>query len=77
MTVAAASVWSPTSERALQAYQQRDRSRAHVLDVRFEPPLPSIERLAASEVASRFAVLLDGFASLLSGEIIVGRRDRP
>jgi hypothetical protein len=39
--------------------------------------LPSIERLAASEVASRFAVSLDGFASLLSGEIIVGRRDRP
>jgi hypothetical protein len=64
-----------TGEGALQAYQQQDRSRAHRLDVRFEPPLPPVERLAAGEASSHFTVSLDGFANLISGEVIVHHDD--
>lgn len=64
-----------TGEGALQAYQQQDRSGAHRLDVRFEPPLPPVERLAASEASSHFTVSLDGFVNLISGEVIVRRDD--
>ena len=64
-----------TSEGALQAYQQLDWSRARRLDVRFEPPLPPVEHLAAGEVSSHFTVSLDGFANLLSGEVVVHRDD--
>jgi hypothetical protein len=63
-----------TGEGALQAYQQQDSSRAHRLDVRFEPPLPSVEHLAG-EVSSHFTVSLDGFANLISGEVIVDHDD--
>jgi hypothetical protein len=64
-----------TGEGALQAYQQQDSSRAHRLDVRFEPPLPPVEHLAAGEVWSHFTVSLDGFANLISGEVIVHHDD--
>jgi hypothetical protein len=64
-----------TGEGALQAYQQQDWSRAHTLDVRFEPPLPPVEHLAAGEVSSHFTVSLDGFANLISGEVIVHHDD--
>jgi hypothetical protein len=64
-----------TGEGALQAYQQQDSSRAHRLDVRFEPPLPPVEHLAAGEVSSHFTVSLDGFANLISGEVIVHHDD--
>ena len=64
-----------TGEGALQAYQQQDWSRAHRLDVRFEPPLPPVEHLAAGEVSSHFTVSLDGFANLISGEVIVHHDD--
>ena len=64
-----------TGEGALQAYQQQDWSRAHRLDVRFEPPLPPVEHLAAGEVSSHFTVSLDGFANLISGEVIVHHED--
>jgi len=48
---------------------------AHRLEVRFEPPLPSVERLAAPEAASRFSVSLDGFSNLLSGDVTARRSD--
>ena len=64
-----------TGEGALQAYQQHDWSKAHMLDVRFEPPLPPVEHLAAGEVSSHFTVSLDGFSNLISGEVIVHHDD--
>jgi hypothetical protein len=64
-----------TGEGALQAYQQQDWNRAHRLDVRFEPPLPPVEHLAAGEVSSHFTVSLDGFANLISGEVVLHRDD--
>lgn len=64
-----------TGEGALQAYQQQDRSGTHKLDVRFEPPLPPVERLAAGEASSHFTVSLDGFADLISGEVVLNRDD--
>jgi hypothetical protein len=64
-----------TGEGALQAYQQQDWSRAHRLDVRFEPPLPPVEHLAAGEASSHFTVSLDGFANLISGEVIIHHDD--
>src|SRR5579863_799097 len=57
-----------TTDGALKAYQRFDWSKAHRLEVGFEPPLPSVERLAAPEAASRFSVSLDGFSNLLSGD---------
>jgi hypothetical protein len=62
-----------TGEGALQAYQQQDWSGAHRLDVRFEPPLPPVEHLAVGNVSSHFSVSLDGFANLISGEVMVHR----
>lgn len=63
------------ADGALKAYQRFDWSRAHRLEVRFEPPLPSVERLTASEAASRVSVSLDGFSNLLSGEVTAHRSD--
>jgi hypothetical protein len=63
-----------TADGALLAYQHQDWSRAHRLEVRFEPPLPPVERLSEADMASRFSVSLDGFANLISGEVTL-RRD--
>jgi hypothetical protein len=62
-----------TADDALTSYQQRDFSKAHVMEIAFDPPLPSAARLATIESVSSFVISLDGFANLLSGAIIARR----
>jgi len=62
------------SDGALLAYQQRDRTKNHLMEIKFDPPLPSAPQLVSSEAISNFRISLDRFEDLLSGEIHL-RRD--
>jgi hypothetical protein len=62
-----------TADDALTSYQQRDFTKAHVMEIAFDPPLPSAAQLATIESVSSFAISLDGFANLLSGTISARR----
>ena len=66
---------NPVPNSKSQADVAAPRLAARRLDVRFEPPLPPVEHLAAGEVSSHFTVSLDGFANLISGEVVVHRDD--
>lgn len=57
-------------DAALLSY--RHRSGSHVLEVSFEPSLPSPSRLAA-DVESACRISLDGFRDLLAGSVHVSR----
>jgi hypothetical protein len=60
-------------EGALRLYQQRDRNKTHVMEIRFDPPLPSATQLPFAEAVSSFQISLDQFENLLSGEIRMRR----
>lgn len=62
-----------TADGALANYQQHDRTGDHLIEIRFDPPLPPAQRLA-SEARSAFQISLDNFRDLLAGNIRV-RRD--
>lgn len=62
-----------TADGALANYQQHDRTGDHLIEIRFDPPLPPAERLA-SETRSAFQISLDNFRDLLAGNIRL-RRD--
>jgi len=61
-----------TFEGSLAGYQQHDRTGAHMIYIRFDPPLPPTDQLA-SEAQSAFQILLDNFRHLLAGDIRVRR----
>ena len=63
-----------TADGSLERYRQHDWTQRHVLDIGFDPPLPSVAQLAATEQVSRFAISLDGFPNLLTGEISARRQ---
>jgi len=58
---------------SLAGYQQHDRTGAHRIDIRFEPPLPPADD-PTSETISAFRISLDDFHDLLAGSVDV-RRD--
>jgi hypothetical protein len=58
----------------LVAYQQRDRTKNHVMEIKFDPPVPSAWQLVSLENRSNFRISLDQFENLLSGEVRL-RRD--
>ena len=62
----------PTPAASLAGYQQHDRTGAHMIDIRFNPPLPPTDQLA-SEAQSAFQISLDDFRHLLAGDIRVRR----
>jgi hypothetical protein len=57
----------------LRLYQQRDRTNAHVMEIGFDPPLPSPAKLTPQDAASRFEIALDDFRNLFSGEVSAHR----
>jgi len=57
---------------SLAGYQQQDRTGAHVIDIRFEPPLPPADS-PTSETTSAFQISLDDFHDLLAGSIDLHR----
>lgn len=59
-----------TTDGGLAHYRQYDRTGTHMIDVEFDPPLPSADRLA-SETESAFQISLDDFRNLLAGGIRV------
>jgi len=61
-----------TADGALASYQQHDRTGDHLIEIRFDPPLPPAERLA-SETQSAFQISLDNFRDLLAGNIRLHR----
>jgi hypothetical protein len=52
----------------LAGYQQHDRTGAHTIDIRFDPPLPPADD-PTSETTSAFQISLDDFHDLLAGSI--------
>jgi len=62
-----------TADGALASYQQHDRTGHHLIEIRFDPPLPPAQRLA-TEIRSAFQISLDNFRDLLAGNIRL-RRD--
>jgi len=63
---------SATADGRLAGYQQHDRTGAHMIDIRFDPPLPSTDDLTSATV-STFKISLDNFRDLLAGSIGVHR----
>jgi len=57
----------------LAGYQQQDRTGAHRIDIRFDPPLPPADDPAPA-TTSAFQISLDDFQDLLAGSIDI-RRD--